>query len=68
MPGFLGGSRKLAEQHLRASLKYNPNSTVSHFFLAELLIADRREAEARAELQLVLDAPPDPEWEPENQE
>ena len=68
VPGLLGGSRKLAEEHLRASLKYNPNSTVSHFFLAELLMADRREAEARAELQLVLDAPADPEWDPENQE
>jgi hypothetical protein len=31
-------------------------------------MADRRDAEARAELQLVLDAPADPEWEPENQE
>jgi hypothetical protein len=68
VPGFLGGSRKLAEQHLRASLKYNANSTVSHFFLAELLLADHRDAEADAELQLVLAAPPDPEWEPENQE
>jgi tetratricopeptide (TPR) repeat protein len=68
VPTLLGGSRKRAEEHLRASLKYNPNSTVSHFFLAELLIADRREAEARAELQMVLEAPLDPEWEPENQE
>ena len=68
VPTLLGGSRKLAEEHLRASLKYNPNSTVSHVFLAELLIADRREADARAELQLALAAPFDPEWDPENQE
>jgi hypothetical protein len=68
VPGFLGGSRKLAEEHLRASLKYNPNSTVSHVFLAELLIAERREAEARTELQAALAVPFDPEWDPENQE
>jgi tetratricopeptide (TPR) repeat protein len=68
VPTLLGGSRKLAEEHLRTSLKYNPNSTVSHFFLAELLVADRREADARTELQLALDAPFDPEWDPENQE
>jgi hypothetical protein len=68
VPGLLGGSRKLAEEHLRASLKYNPNSTVSHVFLAELLIADRRDADARAELQLALAAPFDREWDPENQE
>ena len=68
MPTLLGGNRKLAEEHLRASLRYHPNSTVSHFFLAELLAADQREADARAELQLALAAPLDPEWDPENQE
>jgi hypothetical protein len=68
VPAMLGGSRKLAEEHLRASLKYNPASTVSHVFLAELLIADRRDAAARAELEAALAVPFDPEWEPENQE
>jgi tetratricopeptide (TPR) repeat protein len=68
VPGMFGGSRKLAEQHLRASLAYNPQSTASHFFLAELLIDTGRQDEARAELQKVLDAPFDPVWEPENQD
>jgi hypothetical protein len=68
VPSLFGGSRKLAEDHLRASLKHDPNSTVSHFFLAELLVADRREADARAELQAALAAPFDPEWDPENQD
>ena len=68
VPSLMGGNRKLAEEHLRASLKYNPNSTVSHVFLAELLVADHREADARAELQSALAAPFDPEWDPENQE
>ncbi|HVH26042.1 MAG TPA: TRAP transporter TatT component family protein [Vicinamibacterales bacterium] len=68
VPRLFGGSRKRAEDHLRASLKYNPNSTASHFFLAEVLAADNRNAEARDELQRVLDAPLDPEWTPEDQE
>jgi tetratricopeptide (TPR) repeat protein len=67
VPGFFGGDRKLAEEHLRKSLTYNPNSTVTHFFLAELLIDEKRQDEARAELQKILDAPLDPVWAPEDQ-
>src|SRR6266852_6847064 len=54
VPGFFGGDRKLAEDHLRASLKANPHSTVSHFFLAELFIEEGRKDEARAELLKVI--------------
>jgi tetratricopeptide (TPR) repeat protein len=68
VPRLFGGNRKSAEAHLRASLKYDPHSTASHVFLAELLLADGRRAEAREEAQRVLEAPSDPEWEPENQE
>lgn len=68
VPGLFGGSNKEAEAHLRASLKYNPASTITHFFLAEVLIDERRKDEARAELQKVLDAPLDPEFGPEDQE
>ena len=68
VPGLFGGSDKQAEAHLRASLKYNPNSTSSHFFLAEVLIDAGRKNDARAELQKVLDAPVDPNWTPEDRE
>jgi hypothetical protein len=68
VPALLGGSKARAEAHLRASLTYNPRSTASHFFLAELWLDDGRTADARAELQQVLDAPLDPEWTPEDQE
>jgi len=68
VPGLFGGSDKQAEAHLRASLKYNPNSTSSHFFLAEVLIDAGRKNDARAELQKVLDAPLDPNWTPEDRE
>jgi hypothetical protein len=68
VPGLFGGSHKRAEEHLRASLKNSPNSTASHFFLAELYRDDGRMPEARAELQAVIDAPLDPDWSPEDRE
>ena len=68
VPKLLGGSNKRAEEHLRASLKYDDNSTISHFFLAELLIDEDRKPEARAELQKVIDAPLSVEWAPEDKE
>jgi tetratricopeptide (TPR) repeat protein len=68
VPGWLGGDKKLAEEHLRRSLTYNSHSTSSHFFLAELLLDQGRKVEAREDLRRVLEAPPDPEWEPENQD
>jgi hypothetical protein len=68
VPGLFGGSNRRAEEHLRASLAYDPHSTVTHFFLAELLVDEHRTAEARQELQLVLNAPFNEEWAPEDQD
>lgn len=68
VPGLLGGSKEKSEEHLRRSLQYNPNSTASHYFLAETLIARNRDADAKVELQRVLDAPLDPVWAPEDRE
>lgn len=65
VPALMGGSLKRAEQHLRASLRYDAHSPISHYFLAEVLIAQKRRAEARIELQRVLEAPLDGEWAPE---
>jgi hypothetical protein len=68
VPGLFGGSNKKSEEHLRKSLTYAPQSTASHFFLAETLFELDRDDEARAELQRVLDAPIEPGWEPEDRE
>jgi tetratricopeptide (TPR) repeat protein len=68
VPRLFGGSNKRAEEHLRASLEYDQNSTISRFFLAEVLIDENRRQEARAELQKVIDAPLSDEWAPEDQE
>lgn len=66
VPGLFGGSDKLSEAHLRKSLTYNPNSIISHIFLAETLEDLGRKADARAEAQAAIDAPIDPNWAPED--
>ena len=68
VPGLFGGSNATSEAHLRKSIEYDPNSTASHFFLAETLLDMGRKADARAALQKVLDAPIDEEWAPEDRE
>ena len=68
VPGLFGGSRTRAEEHLRRSLTYGPDSTASHFFLAEALLDWGRRDEGRAALQRVIDAPLDPDWTPEDRE
>ena len=68
VPGLFGGDKKKAEAHLRKSLTYNPDSTISHFFLAETLFDLDRDSEALQELQKVIDAPFDPVFEPEDRE
>jgi tetratricopeptide (TPR) repeat protein len=66
VPGLFGGSEEKAEQHLRKALSYNPRSTVTLYFLAEVLLERGRKADALAMLQQVLDAPLDPDWGPED--
>ena len=66
VPGLFGGSNKQSEFHLRKSLTYNRNSVISHLFLAETLEDMGRKDEARQEYQAAIDAPPDPNWAPED--
>ena len=68
VPGLFGGSDERAVEYLRRSLKYDPNSTASHFFLAETFLEMDRTEDAESELQRVLDAPLDPVWAPEDRE
>src|SRR5918993_1376047 len=62
VPSLFGGSKTRSEEHLRKSLTYNANSISSRFFLAETLLEMDRKAEAIAELQLIAELQPDPDW------
>lgn len=68
VPRLFGGSKDKAVEHLKKSLTYAPESTATHFFLAESYLDMDRPDEARREAKLVLDAPLDPEWTPEDRE
>ena len=68
VPGLFGGSKKKSEEHLRRSLTYDPNSAASLFFLAETLLAEDRDADARALLEQLLASPVNPDWVPEDRE
>jgi tetratricopeptide (TPR) repeat protein len=68
VPRLFGGSAAEAEAHLKASLRYDEHSTITHYFLAELYADHGRTAEARAECQQVLDAPFAADWAPEDRE
>ena len=66
VPGLFGGSNKKSEEHLRKALTYNPQSVISHIFLGDTLADLGRKDEARKEYQAAIDAPPDPNWGPED--
>jgi tetratricopeptide (TPR) repeat protein len=68
VPRLFGGSNKESEAHLRKALTYNPQSTVTLYFLAETLLDEGKKAEAREMLQKVLEAPLDPDWAPEDRD
>lgn len=66
VPGLFGGDRRRAEEHLRRSLGYAPNSIITHVFLAELYIDTNRNDDAKRHLDAALRAPIDLEWAPED--
>lgn len=61
VPGFLGGDLEKAETHFREAIKLDPRLTVLRVDRAKLLIRRERYAEARRELQRVLDET-EPRW------
>jgi predicted Zn-dependent protease len=66
VPGMFGGSKQKSEEHLRKALAYNPQSIITHLFLAETLVELGRKDDARKELEAAMAAPLDPEWMPED--
>jgi hypothetical protein len=68
VPRLFGGSKDKSVEYLKRSLTYAPQSTATHFFLAETYLDMDRPEDASREARLVLDAPLDPEWTPEDRE
>ncbi|HEU4369737.1 MAG TPA: tetratricopeptide repeat protein [Methylomirabilota bacterium] len=55
VPGLFGGDKAKAEQQFRKALEIDPRFTVARVDLARVLIARGRHADARRELQRVID-------------
>jgi tetratricopeptide (TPR) repeat protein len=55
VPGLFGGDRDKAEEQFRKALAIDPHFTVARVDLARVLIAKGRYADARQELQRVID-------------
>jgi Flp pilus assembly protein TadD len=55
VPGLFGGDREKAEQQFRKALEIDAHFTVARVDLARVLIAKSRYADARRELQRVVD-------------
>jgi tetratricopeptide (TPR) repeat protein len=55
VPGFAGGDRAKAEEHFKKALEIDPRFTNARVDLARVYIADARYADARRELQRVVD-------------
>lgn len=68
VPRLLGGSSEKSVEHLKRSLGYAPESSATHFFLAETYLEMDKKDDARRELEAVLAAPFHPEWTPEDKE
>jgi len=68
VPRLFGGSKDKAIEHLKQSLTHAPESTATHFFLAEQYLDMDKPDDARREARAVLDAPLHPDWTPEDRE
>jgi tetratricopeptide (TPR) repeat protein len=68
VPRLFGGSKDKAVEHLTKALTFGSESTATHFFLAETYLDMDRRDDARREARLVLEAPLDPDWTPEDRE
>jgi tetratricopeptide (TPR) repeat protein len=68
VPRLFGGSKDQSVEHLKKSLTYAPESSATHFFLAETYLEMDKKDDARRELKTVLAVPLHPEWTPEDKE
>jgi hypothetical protein len=68
LPQMLGGDPARAVATLEKGLRYGANNSLMHLRLAEAYVAARRKADARREVNYILNAKPDPEYLPEHKE
>lgn len=68
VPEWLGGDRRRALATLEQGLRYGPNNLLLRLQLAKAYTANKRPADAHAQLNSILTMQPDPDYLPEYQE
>lgn len=68
VPGLFGGSEAKSEEYLRKALTFNPDSVLTHFYLAETLFERDKQAEGIDELKKTIAAKGSADFEPEDRE
>jgi tetratricopeptide (TPR) repeat protein len=62
LPRLLGGGHARARTNFEQAIQLAPANTVTKIYLAELLMETGDEQAARAQLEAILSAPTDPDW------
>ena len=65
-PKVLGGDVKKAIEYLEKGVKLNPNNTVMRFHLAEAYEVDKRNGDAKKQIEAINSATPDPKYAAEH--
>lgn len=68
VPKMLGGDSKRAVAVLEKGLRFGENNSLYHLRLAQGYLATGRKEDARKQLELVINAKPNPEFLPEHQD
>ena len=61
-PKVLGGDVKKAIEYMEKGVKLNPNNTVMRFHLAEAYEVDKRNGDAKKQIEAINSATPDPKY------
>ena len=61
-PRVLGGDVSKAIENLEKGVKLNPNNSVMRYYLAEAYEANKRDADAKKQIEAVLTMTPDPKY------
>lgn len=67
-PRVLGGDTNKAISNLEKGLKFGPNNSLMHAYLAEAYEAANRDADARKQIEIVKSLTPDPQYMAEHKD
>lgn len=67
-PRVLGGDVSKAIEYLEKGVKLNPNNSVMRYYLAEAYETNKRDADAKKQLETILTMTPDPKYTAEHKD